>query len=131
MKLLLVALGGAVGAAVRYIVSGLDYRYSCGIFPVGTLVVNLSGSFVIGLLWGLFEDRAVSPNMRMFIFIGILGGFTTFSTFALENFNLLRDGERTVAVANILISNLCGVFLVYAGYAASKLLVNVARGGLS
>jgi len=124
LKFLLIGLGGAIGAVARYIVSGIDYKWSFGIFPVSTLIVNLSGSFVIGFLWGLFEVFAVSSNMRMFIFIGILGGFTTFSTFALENFNLLKDGERNIAFLNILISNMLGIGLVFAGYLIAKLVVN-------
>jgi len=124
LKFLLIGLGGAIGAVARYIVSGIDYKWSFGIFPVSTLIVNLSGSFVIGFLWGLFEVVAVSSNLRMFVFIGILGGFTTFSTFALENFNLLKDGERNIAFLNILISNMLGIGLVFAGYLIAKLVVN-------
>lgn len=127
MKLVLIGLGGAIGAVSRYIVSGLDYKYSYGIFPVSTLVVNLSGSFIIGFLWGLFEVVNVSSNIRMFIFIGILGGFTTFSSFALENFNLLRDGEGNIVLMNILLSNLFGILLVYVGYTLAKLVINVVR----
>jgi CrcB protein len=120
-KLLFIGLGGALGSMARYIVSGLDYKFSGGVFPVGTLAVNLTGSLVIGLLWGLFETTDVAPNIRMFIFIGILGGFTTFSTFALENFNLIRDGERAIALVNILLSNILGIGLVFAGYGLARL----------
>ncbi|MDD5254553.1 MAG: fluoride efflux transporter CrcB [Candidatus Omnitrophica bacterium] len=127
MKLVLIGIGGAIGAVLRYVVSGLDYRYSNGVFPFSTLVVNLSGSFAIGFLWGLFDEIAVSPNIRMFILIGIIGGFTTFSTFALENFNLLRDGEHGTALLNILLSNLFGVLLVFAGYAVIKTLIHIVK----
>jgi fluoride exporter len=127
MKLVLIGIGGAIGAVSRYIVSGLDYKYSYGIFPVSTLVVNLSGSLIIGFLWGLFEVFSVSSNIRMFIFIGILGGFTTFSSFALENFNLLRDGEGNIVLMNILLSNLFGILLVYAGYTLAKIVINIVR----
>jgi len=127
MKLLLIGIGGAAGAVLRYVVSGLDYRFSYGVLPVSTLVVNLSGSLVIGLLWGLFEVYPVSSNARMFIFIGLLGGFTTFSTFALENFNLMRDGEFSVALLNILLSNVLGIALVYAGYALARSVIGLAR----
>jgi len=123
MKLILIALGGAIGAVSRYTVGAIDYRFSFGVFPVGTLVVNLAGSAVIGLLWGLCEATTVSSNVRVFLFVGILGGFTTFSTFALENFNLLRDGERAIALANIVLSNVFGVALVYAGYTAARLVI--------
>lgn len=119
-KLIFIGVGGAIGAVSRYIVSGLDYKYSYGVFPISTLVINLTGSIIIGFLWGMFEAVTISSNIRMFIFIGILGGFTTFSTFALENFNLLRYGERNIVFMNIILSNVLGIFLVYAGYFLSK-----------
>ena len=106
---------------LRYAVSAVDFRYSYGALPVSTLIVNLSGSLVIGLLWGLFEAYTVSAHLRMFIFIGVLGGFTTFSTFTLENFHLIRNGDIQAALLNILISNVAGILLVYAGYSIAKL----------
>jgi len=121
MKIFFVGAGGALGAVLRYFVSGLDHRYSGGVFPAGTLAVNLSGSLLIGFLWGLFEQAAVSSNVRVFIFIGVLGGYTTFSTFALENFSLMRDGEINIALLNILLSNAGGILLAYAGYVLSRL----------
>lgn len=126
-KIILIGIGGAIGAISRYIVSGLDYKYSYGIFPVSTLVVNMAGSFVIGFLWSMFEVVTVSSNIRMFIFIGIIGGFTTFSTFALENFNLLRDGEKNIALFNIVLSNILGIFFVYLGYILAKVVINFTR----
>ena len=92
-KILLLAAGGAVGTLLRYSLSGLTYRLFNGVFPWGTLFVNLAGSFAIGLLWGFFDIENLSSNIRNFIFIGILGGFTTFSTFALENFSMFRYGQ--------------------------------------
>lgn len=127
LNLFFIGIGGAIGAVLRYIVSGLDYKFSNGVFPISTLVINLAGSFIIGFLWGLFEVFVVSPTLRMFIFIGILGGFTTFSTFALENFNLIRDGEMSIAITNIVLSNLLGIALVFIGYGIARFLVNVAK----
>jgi CrcB protein len=127
MKIFLIALGGGIGAVLRYSISGLDCKYSNGVFPFNTLFINISGSFIIGLLCGLFESFNVSPNTRLFIFVGILGGYTTFSTFALENFNLFRTGESLTALLNILLSNLLGIALVFAGYILSKLILNLLK----
>ncbi len=127
MKIILIGIGGAIGSILRYIVSGLDYKFSYGIFPISTLVVNLSGSLAIGFLWALFEQTATSSNIRMFIFIGILGGFTTFSTFALENFNLIRDGEKNIALLNVLISTIFGILFVFIGYMLAKFLLKLLK----
>ncbi|TAN62863.1 fluoride efflux transporter CrcB [bacterium] len=127
MKIILIGIGGAIGAVARYIVCGLDYKFSNGIFPLGTLVVNLSGSLIIGFLWGLFEQVVISSHLRMFIFMGILGGYTTFSTFALENFNLFRDGEKNIAFFNIILSNLGGIIFVFIGYALSRIFINFMK----
>jgi len=123
MKWALIALGGAIGTVARYICSGLDYRWSNGVFPVSTLLVNLLGSLAIGFLWGLFERSAISPNARLFVLLGILGGFTTFSTFSLENFNLIRDGELKIALWNIGLTNVAGIALVFVGFAGSRTLM--------
>jgi fluoride exporter len=127
LRFFIIALGGAIGTLLRYIISGLDYKFSSGVFPVSTLIVNLSGSLIIGILWGSFERIVISPQVRMFLFIGILGGFTTFSTFSLESFNLLRDGEFKIALSNILITNILGIALVYAGFSCSRYLSNLFK----
>lgn len=121
-KLLMIALGGAIGTAGRYLVSALDYRWSQGVFPLSTLLVNLFGSLAIGFLWGLFERVMVTPGTRMFLLMGILGGFTTFSTFSLENFNLIRDGELKIAFWNIAVTNVAGLGLVFVGFFAARAL---------
>ena len=127
IKYLLLATGGAIGTILRYSMSGLTYRMVNSVFPWGTIVVNLTGSFAIGLLWGFFEIQNISSNMRNFIFIGILGGFTTFSTYALESLNLFRDGEIKLAMTNMLISNICGLILVFAGFMLSKFIINLIK----
>lgn len=124
-RLFFIALGGALGTLLRYLISGLDYKFSGGIFPVSTFVVNLSGSLIIGFLWGMSDRIVVSPNVRLFVFMGILGGYTTFSTFTLESFNLLRDGEYSIAAANILLSAIFGIGCVFLGFFASKFLINM------
>lgn len=126
-KLAIIAFGGAIGAVLRYIISGFIHQQWKAIFPIGTLIVNLSGSFLIGFLWGAFEYSTVSGSVRALVFIGILGGYTTFSSFCLENLNLFRDGEAAQAWANILLSNIGGIALVFAGFFISKFITELAR----
>ena len=125
MKLLVLMGGGALGTLFRYIISGLPHRYTETVFPWGTLLVNISGAFLIGLIWGVFEERGISPNIRIFIFIGILGGFTTFSTFALETMNLFKEGAVKLAFLNILANNLLSIVLVFGGFFLAKGLLNL------
>jgi CrcB protein len=127
VKIILLAAGGAIGTLLRYTLSGVTYRVMGGIFPWGTLAANLTGSFAIGLLWGFFELEDISPHMRNFIFIGVLGGFTTFSTFALESFNLIRDGEIKLALSSIVVSNVIGVALVFSGFVISRYIITLMK----
>ena len=122
VKVLLLLSGGALGTLARYSVSGWVHRFFESSFPYGTLAVNLIGSFIIGLLWGLVETSTLSSNTRSFVFIGILGGFTTFSSYSLETLNLFRDGEIKLALANILANNILGLVLVFIGFIAAKAL---------
>jgi CrcB protein len=122
-KLFSLMLGGALGTLARYGYGGAVQKLAGGTFPFGTLAINLTGSFFAGLFWGLFEDSVTSPVLRVFVFIGILGGFTTFSTYALESFHLLRDGEYKWVVLNLLASNIGGILLVFAGYWLARTLV--------
>ena len=121
-RLSFIAIGGAIGALLRYMISGMTYRYLGGSFPWGTLSVNLIGAFAIGFLWGLSEITIVSSDFRSFVFIGIIGSFTTFSTYSLETFNLFRDAEIKLVLANVLITNVLGIALVLFGFIASKYL---------
>ena len=126
-KILLLMAGGAIGTVSRYAVSGLTYKFVEGTFPTGTLVVNVLGSLIIGLLWGTWETANLSSPMRTFIFIGILGGFTTFSTYSLETLTLFREGEVKLAVLNVLANNILGLIMVFGGFFAAKSLVNLIR----
>ncbi len=126
-KILTLVIGGAIGTVLRYYVSGLTHRYFEGVFPLGTLIVNLIGSFVIGVIWGSLEIENISPIIRTFLFIGILGGFTTFSTFALENFNLIRDGEIKYVVGSILANNVLGILLVFVGFSLARSIITLVR----
>ena len=126
-NLIFIAIGGAAGALLRYSVSGFVHNYANGAFPWGTLVVNLSGCLAIGFLWQMFENLSFSPHMRSFIFIGILGAYTTFSTYGLETFNLLREKELSYALLNILGSNILGLGMVFLGFIAARLLFSTGR----
>lgn len=112
-----VALGGAFGSVLRYLLAAWTQSISRSIdFPYGTLAVNLIGCFVIGFLAELAESRGVfTPESRVFVFIGILGGFTTFSSFGNETINLLRDGESFNALANVGANVIVGLILVWLG----------------
>ncbi len=102
---LLVFAGGGLGAAARYWLSGLVYQRLGSEFPSGTLLVNVIGCFLIGVLMSVFEERFILyPSLRIFLAIGILGGFTTFSSFSFETVALLRDGEVLYASANVFLS---------------------------
>lgn len=120
MKILAIAAGGAAGTLLRYWAGGVIAAATGGTFPWGTMCVNLAGSFIIGFLWAMFETAAVGPVMRSFALIGVLGGFTTFSSFTLETFSLMRDGQYRLAFLNVTVSVLAGVIMVFAGYALYK-----------
>jgi len=125
--LLYIAIGGASGALLRYAVSGFIHNFSGGAYPWGTLVVNLSGCLVIGFLWQLFENFSFTPNMRSFLFIGTLGAYTTFSTYGLETFNLLREREIGYVLLNFLASNILGIGMVFLGFIAARYLSGIVR----
>ena len=103
IRLFLIGAGGFLGAISRYLLSGVAQRISDAVvFPFGTFAVNVIGCFCIGALAYLAEDRgAFSDQERAFLFVGVLGGFTTFSAFANESVNLVRDGEALWAIANV------------------------------
>lgn len=116
-KLMLIGLGGFTGALLRYSVSGFVQNWSKNVsFPYGTLAVNLIGCFIIGALSQLVESQNVfSPEARSFVFIGLLGAFTTYSTFGNETVNLMMDGESLLSVANIGLHLLLGLGAVWFG----------------
>lgn len=118
IKLLLIGTGGFLGSVLRYLVSGSVQAASQSVaFPYGTLAVNVIGCFFIGFLSELAESRSLfSPDTRALLVVGILGGFTTFSAFGNETMNLLRDGERTLAMMNVGAQMLFGIGAVWLGY---------------
>ena len=118
-KLFLAGIGGFIGSSLRYAVTGYVQTWSRSIdFPYGTLAVNLIGCFLIGFLSQLAESRGVlTAESRTFVFIGILGGFTTFSAFGNETMNLWREGENLLAMANVAAHLLLGLGAVWASRA--------------
>jgi CrcB protein len=117
---LLVASGGAIGSVLRWWMSGAVQRAASGVFPWGTFAVNAAGSFTIGLVATLALDRAlVPPAVRIFLIVGVLGGFTTFSAFSYETLALLRDGQWATALGYASGSVLVCVAAAFAGYAAA------------
>ena len=120
-KIMAVGLGGFFGAVSRYWVSGVAQKFSDR-FPFGTLSVNLLGSFILGVLATLFLEKViVSQEIRLFVLVGLLGAFTTYSTFSLETLNLMRSGEWLFAGFNILTNVLGTLIAVWAGVAVAKL----------
>ena len=122
-RLIFIGLAGFAGTLMRYWLSEWTARRFGETFPTGTLVVNVIGCFLAGLFFSLMFDRyLVSPTVRTVILIGLLGGFTTFSSFGLQTFTLLRDGEMGLALFNIAISNVGGLLMVWVGYSLAKIL---------
>jgi fluoride exporter len=117
MKYVYIAAGGAAGSIIRYWVSqAISIKYPTA-FPTGIFFVNLTGALLIGFLFGLFTlNGHLDEKLRFLLFIGFLGGFTTFSSFALENMKLLQDGLIVTSLLYILLTNLFGIALAFAGY---------------
>jgi CrcB protein len=115
---LYVGLGGFLGSALRYVAGAAVSRISgAATFPYATLAVNLTGCLAIGCLAGLTDERRLfGPELRLLLFVGLLGGFTTFSTFGLETFVLLRNGEVLRAVGTVGLHVIAGVLAVWGGY---------------
>jgi CrcB protein len=119
-----VGVGGFIGSVLRFIIGGWAQRLSpMGGFPIGTLTVNVLGCLLIGLLGGLADQRQLlDAGQRLFLMVGVLGGFTTFSSFALETLGLAQDGELWRAALNILLQILLGCSAAMAGYVGARFL---------
>jgi CrcB protein len=122
VHMLIAGVGGMIGTILRYWLAGFTQRLIPGTFPVGTLAVNAIGCLAIGAIWSLVESRQWfgSPEIRIFISIGILGGFTTFSAFGYETFALLRDGSYVAALLNVTANVVIGMIAVTVGWVAAK-----------
>jgi len=116
-RLSIIGAGGFVGAVLRYLVSGwVQYRSGSILFPFGTMAVNMIGCFVIGFLTYLVEVRSMfTPELRSFVLVGLLGAFTTFSTFGNETLGLIRDSRLDLAALNAGIQVSVGVLMVWTG----------------
>ncbi len=117
VKILLIAVGGGVGAILRYLMSGWGQTIVDGWFPVGTLIVNSLGCLLVGSLGAYFAGpHLIREEYRFALLVGVLGSFTTFSTFSWETFALARDGEMRLALVNVVLTNTLALVAVWFGY---------------
>lgn len=124
-----IAFGSALGGTARYLLGGWIQSRAGPDFPVGTLVINVTGSFLLGLLYRYAADSAaLTPELRAMLTIGVCGGYTTFSTFSYETARLLEDGEFARAGVYIALSVMVSIAAVFFGIAAGRELVALRRG---
>lgn len=117
LNIFLIAIGGALGSVARYLLSTFVLRATGTLFPLGTFVVNVIGCLVFGAIAGAASQRVqLAPAMRLFLLTGILGGFTTFSSYAFESFTLVRDGQFLWASLNVAGQVIAGLAGMWAGY---------------
>ncbi len=122
-NILIIGSGGFVGSVARYFVSQLNLTFSFHSIPVGTLLVNIIGSFAIGFLTGIAEKSMIlTPEWRLFLMVGLCGGFTTFSAFANENLMLMHSGQFLSVLLYTGLSIFLGFLAVYLGYVLTNLL---------
>ena len=123
LNYILVSAGAAIGGALRYGISTYIQKNISVIFPYGTLVVNIVGSFFLGIvMFYLNEKELIGNEFRLFLTIGFCGGFTTFSTFSFETLNLFRDSEFGLAIYNVLLNVVLCLLGIYLAYLISKLI---------
>ncbi|MCL1060155.1 fluoride efflux transporter CrcB [Shewanella sp. Choline-02u-19] len=114
-NILFVALGGSVGAVLRYLISILMLQVFGSGFPFGTLVVNILGSFLMGVVYAFGQVSEVSPEIKAFIGVGMLGALTTFSTFSNESLLLMQEGYLVKAILNVVVNVGVCIFVVFLG----------------
>lgn len=119
---ILVAIGGAIGSVLRYLVAVWMKNLHASEFPLHTFTVNIVGCFFIGLIFSWSLQSISFENIRLFLMAGILGGFTTYSSFGLETFDLFKQGKIIVALTYIFTTNILGLIAVYFGYSFHKLI---------
>lgn len=125
MNVLLVAIGAAIGGVARYLIGGWLASLLGPDFPWGTVFVNVTGSFVIGVVLVLAQGGALPAGARPFVAVGILGGYTTFSTYSYETLELIIDGNYEVAVINVFVQLVLGLIGVYLGVVLGRLIGGV------
>ena len=125
MNLLLVVLGGGIGAGGRYLLGGWLHGQLGNGFPWGTFAVNALGSLLIGLVFGLAQAKSISPGTTLFLAVGVLGGFTTFSAFSYETMRLLANGNASASILNVAGQFVVGLAAVYLGFAAVRFVPGV------
>jgi len=122
MNYIIVSFGAALGGALRYWVSNITYKYLPAYFPYGTLLVNIVGSFILGLImFNLDQRELINSQLKIFLTIGFCGGFTTFSTFSYETINLFKDSQIFLGFVNILASVLLSLLGILLAYFISKI----------
>jgi fluoride exporter len=122
-KLALIGVAGLLGTLCRYALSTAVDERSHSPLPYGTMAVNLLGCFIAGFLFPLMERAAISPDLRLVVFTGFLGGFTTFSAYGLQTVMLANGGMLSMAAVNVLVSNIAGLAMVWVGGSISRSLV--------
>lgn len=121
LNIFLIAIGGALGSVARYLISTFVLRTTGTLFPLGTFVVNVIGCLAFGAIAGAASQRVqLAPALRLFLLTGILGGFTTFSSYAFESFTLVRDGQFLWASLNVAGQVIAGLAGMWAGYVVTN-----------
>lgn len=130
MLYVMIAIGGSAGALTRYLVSAFINNLVSSSFPAGTLFLNITGSFIIGFLFQIYQSVLVSDEVKMLVTVGFLGSYTTFSTYSLETLNLLLANQYKSAVINVAVSNVLAVSMSLLGIAAARIILIRIRQGI-